>query len=137
MKLFYVGIKGAIIQNGKILLLKTNDLLAEKQDFWELPGGRIEDEETFEQALHRELREELPNIKDIVIYEMLHASRIKKDLKDNVSLTLIFFKVSADFDGKIQLSDEHIGYKWVDRAEASKLVQPETRGAIIKIFENA
>lgn len=61
MKTFYVGIKGVIVNDGKVLMLRANAALG-RRDIWEIPGGRIDDEENIEQTLRRELQEELPNI---------------------------------------------------------------------------
>lgn len=65
MKLFFhkMVISGipAIIKNskGEILLGKRDANMICYPNFWGLPGGVIEFEETFEQAIKRELQEEL------------------------------------------------------------------------------
>lgn len=45
----------ALIENGRILMvrLETND-----RSFWTLPGGGLEEHESFEQAVIREVQEE-------------------------------------------------------------------------------
>ena len=45
---------GVMINNGRVLVHR-----AEKDDFWALPGGRVEFQETSGEALVREMREEL------------------------------------------------------------------------------
>ncbi|HZW60779.1 MAG TPA: NUDIX domain-containing protein [Candidatus Babeliales bacterium] len=57
--IFYVGIKGVIVNNNKVLLLKSKSKIDDGQ-FWDLPGGRMESNETIQEALIRELIEELP-----------------------------------------------------------------------------
>lgn len=100
-----------------------------------MPGGRIDDDESIEQALHRELREELPNISSIVLEEVLDAQRLHKDLEDDLSLVLVFYKVTADFDGEPELSDEHVAYRWCNKEEAKDLVEPMLRRAIESVID--
>ena len=78
------------------------------------------------------MKEELPNIQNIEIGKVLDAFRVQKDIAGDVSLTLIFFKVSADFSGDPQISDEHEQWKWVSKDEAVKTVQESCRIAVQK-----
>ncbi len=133
MKTFYVGIKAVIIKDDKVLILHTN-VNKERPDMWEVPGGRIDDEESIEQALLRELKEELPNIKAIVMEEIVDAYRLNKDIDGDKSLVLVFYKVSADFDGNPKISDEHVEYEWATEKEALKKVAPSFRRAIRNAF---
>lgn len=63
----------ALIENGRILMvrLETND-----RNFWTLPGGGLEERETFEQAVIREMQEEVNLAIRIVkpLYSETHAN---------------------------------------------------------------
>ncbi len=128
-KLFNVGVKALIVKNEKVLIVKHT------KGWWEVPGGRIDKNESIEEALHRELREELPNIKAIVLDEVVDARRLHKDIKEDVSLVLVFYKVEADFDGKPKLSHEHTDYKWATKNEALDLVNDTCKVAIENTFK--
>ena len=131
MKTFYVGIKGVIVKENKVLMLRAN-AAAGRRDIWEMPGGRIDDEETIEQALRRELQEELDNIRDVEVREILHAHRLNWNIDGDKSLLLVFYRVNASFDGDPQISDEHIDWIWADEATALDLAEESTRPALIQ-----
>ena len=128
-KLFNVGIKSIIKNDDKVLVLKNT------KGFWEVPGGRIDSDETIEQALMRELKEELPNISSIKIDRILASSRLQKDIKPNVSLVLVFYLVSAKFDGDPKLSHEHIDFLWADKDEALSMVYESCVEAIEQAYK--
>lgn len=111
MKKFYVGVKAIIHdENRGVLLLKDPRII-------DVPGGRIDDDENFEQTLRREISEELPNTTVKSIGELLGTYRVPKDISENTSLVLLFFEVDAVVPDDITLSDEHTGYIWVKSVE--------------------
>ncbi len=63
----------ALIENGRILMvrLETND-----RSFWTLPGGGLEEHESFEQAVIREMQEEVNLAIHIIkpLYSETHAN---------------------------------------------------------------
>ncbi|MCH4207647.1 MAG: (deoxy)nucleoside triphosphate pyrophosphohydrolase [Solobacterium sp.] len=56
-----VRVVAAVIRNGS-LIYATQRGYGEFKDGWEFPGGKIEDGETPEQALKREIQEELDTV---------------------------------------------------------------------------
>lgn len=62
VKLFHVGIK-ALVQNkaGEFLLLQVNPakLSGNQAAYWDIPGGRIEEDASVFDTLAREVQEEL------------------------------------------------------------------------------
>ena len=133
MKTFYVGVKGVVIHEGKVLLLRADGGKG-RRDIWEMPGGRIDDDENLHQTLTRELHEELANIKDINIGRILHATRLPWDIDGTNSLTLVFFRVDATFEGDPQLSDEHMDWRWCTLEQARELANEFTLPAIEAAF---
>ncbi len=133
MKTFYVGIKGVIIRDDKVLLLRANGGKG-RRDIWEMPGGRIDDDEVIQQTLTRELHEELANINNITIGRILHATRLPWNIDNTNSLTLIFYQVTADFDGDPVISDEHMDWRWCTLDEALELANEFTLPAIKAAF---
>jgi 8-oxo-dGTP pyrophosphatase MutT (NUDIX family) len=122
---YYLGIKG-IIKNSsaKILLLKH------QQGYWDFPGGRVNPDETPEQTLLREVKEEtgLTNLNDIKARSMV-LSPIQIKCPDKQTHGLIFWYHTCTHmqDTTIRLSDEHTDYWWANPGEViTTLSLPET-----------
>ena len=80
---------------------------------WEFPGGKVEPNESFQEALLREIHEEL-NI-DIYIHEKLAE---EKYTDSEINIVLHYFLCSIK-DGTIKLN-EHEEMAWVDKKEFDK-----------------
>jgi 8-oxo-dGTP diphosphatase len=131
MKKFNVGIKALIVRDDKILLVRRVDT----PPFWDVPGGRIDDNEAIEETLDRELHEELPNIESYQVHGIVDASRLHKDIKPGLSLVLVFYSVTAEFrGGEPELSSEHDEYKWLTKTEALEAANITCRAAIEKVL---
>lgn len=126
---FNIGIKAAIVKGGKLLVVRS------AKGYWDLPGGRIDGDETFEATLHRELAEELPTITNVRIGELLAVYRKPTGVfPDGTGLALLTYKVEAIFtNDKIMLSDEHIGYEWMSKKEVLGLDTEYMTNVALKI----
>lgn len=115
IQLFNVGVKAAAVQEGRILLVKHAT-----KGFWDVPGGRIDDNESIEETLEREIGEELPNAKLRKIDGFVCAYRVPDLVLDNGGgLVLLVHAVELEFpEGLIEISDEHSEARWVSFDEA-------------------
>lgn len=135
MKKFYVGIKAVVTDDSKGILLLGRDYAS--GNFWDTPGGRIDDDENFEQTLKRELSEELPGITDIKLQKLVGATRIHKDIETDTGLVLVYFSVNAKLPEPINLSDEHNSYKWIDRkSDIPVEINPELARILAAALKN-
>ena len=83
-----VVVGGLIYQNKKILICQRKKE-GDHPLKWEFPGGKLKDNENNQEALKRELKEEL----DIEIYEMIFFDEYLYDYKKlSKKLKLVFFK---------------------------------------------
>lgn len=110
-ELFVVA--GAIIKDNKVFSAQRGN--KGKTAFkWEFPGGKIDPGETPEQALARELREELSI--NVEVHELITAI---VDEYEDVILHIDTYRCSL-ISGTPTLS-EHINMAWSDKNELDKL----------------
>ncbi len=109
MKKFYVGIKAIIKEKRGYLIIKH------VEGHWDIPGGRMDGDETFGQTLTREVSEELPGAKVVGVKELQGAYRLQKDIAPETSLVLLYFLVDAQIPHDISFGDEHESHLWINQ----------------------
>ncbi len=113
-----VGVKGVIRVGDSVLVLKKE---GSESAYWDIPGGRIDDNETLEETLRRELHEELPTIGEYRVGEVLSAYRLSKNIKDDTALVLVFYAIYAD-SFEVSVSEEHMDSRWVTKGTVTELL---------------
>jgi 8-oxo-dGTP diphosphatase len=116
---FYAGV-GALLWspvNERYLLLKR----ADDKDFaggaWECVTGRVDQGESFEEAVHREVLEELGVAVQLeFIVGTTHFYRGEERPEDE--LVGVFYCGAIEDPTAIQVSPEHSDYRWVTAEEA-------------------
>ena len=103
-----IEVVAAIIQDGD-RIFATQRGYGDFKDWWEFPGGKMEAGETPEQALVREIMEELSA--DIKVGKLLHT--VEWDYPD-FHLTMHCFMCALLHDA-LHLN-EHEAAKWLDRS---------------------
>lgn len=106
-----INVVAAIIKNesGKILIAQRN-FKKSQGGLWEFPGGKIEKDETREEAIIREIKEELTI--DIKVDKYLAEKVFNYPDKD---INLIAMECTQT-GGNVELT-EHEDYKWVTSDE--------------------
>ena len=101
-------VAGLILQNNKLLICQRPNFKDHPLK-WEFPGGKIKNDETNEEALIREINEELSI--DIINYEDLISYNFNyEDLNKTV---FINFYLINTFSGKV-LNNFHKQLKWIE-----------------------
>ena len=125
-----INVVAAVIkdENEKILITQRN-LKKAQGGLWEFPGGKIEPNETRENAIVREIKEELDI--DIEVKSYLSEKVFNYPEKDINLIALECKKVS----GEIRLL-EHEDYKWVPKNELDNFQFAPADLFIIKKIKN-
>lgn len=104
-----VGVKALIKRDDSYLFLRRSQSFKPGPQKWDIPGGRIEPEESLHEALQREIREEtgmrLENID-----ALLAAQDIFVEPKD---LHVVRLTYVATASGNVAVSDEHDAHQWM------------------------
>ncbi len=95
--------------------------------FWEFPGGKVEHNETYEEALKREIKEEL-NIDILINYKL--GKENYKDYKIDIEL---HYFICSYIKGDLKLV-EHEDSAWVKKEELRKYKFAEGDSDIISLL---
>lgn len=110
----HLEVVAACLVKGERFLLCRRPMHKARGGQWEFPGGKVEPGETKQQAIVRELREEL-NIEVRALEEAAQVEHCYPDL--SIHLTLLRTEL---INGTPELL-EHSALKWVTFEEAEKL----------------
>lgn len=127
----YIKVVGAVIvKDGKILCAQRNEHTSLPL-MWEFPGGKIERNETSEEALIRELMEEMQC--EISVGKKIVTTVHEYDFA-TIELTTFYAEMLND---QIVL-EEHVDMKWLTPSELDTIKwAPADVEAVKKIMKNA
>lgn len=102
--------------NGKLLFL----LLHYPAGHWDFPKGKIEKGETYKQTVRREVMEEtgIGDIKFINGFSDKSEYFYRRD--KNLIHKIVVFYLATTKTRNVRLSDEHIGFEWLEAGDADK-----------------
>jgi len=105
-----VGVKALIKRDDKYLFLRRHSNFKNGDQDWDIPGGRIEPNESLYAALEREINEET-KLELIKLDRLLAAQDIFVQVK---SLHVVRLTYIAEAKGdKVEVSEEHDTFKWM------------------------
>jgi len=103
-----------IIRNKKIFLVKRSLYKRSYPGYWCAPGGSIEDGETPQESVSREIKEEINC--DFKIKKFLGKFLVRED-----GFTLRSFRFLGDIFGNLKLNKEATDFGWFSYKETQKM----------------
>jgi len=121
-----VVVVAAVIERDDSFLLTLRPAGTHLAGHWEFPGGKVHDSETHDEALRRELFEELDIAGHIgeLVHTVTHAYPDK-------SVELFFYRCAFQGEAKPMMGQ---ATRWVPRAELLLLPFPEADRDLIRIL---
>jgi mutator protein MutT len=129
--IFNVAVEAVIINNGKILITQRSFERPHAPGEWEILDGRVDQGETFEEAVKREVMEEVGL--DVEVGDPFNTFHVFRGPEKAEHQGVSF--VCKYKGGEVKLDKtEQINYKWVTPEEALKLINnPSIQASIKKI----
>ena len=125
----YITVSAAIIRDAQNRIFATQRGGGDWKDWWEFPGGKIEPGETPEEALRREIREELDT--EIAVGELLHT--VEWDYP-KFHLTMHCFLCTVE-SGSLTLL-EHEAARWLAPTELASVQWLPADWEVIEVLNN-
>ena len=116
---------GVIFNDAKDILISKRSADSHQGGLWEFPGGKIEDGETLEQALSRELKEEL----GITLRKNTPLLQVRHDYSDKA--VLLDVCVVWEFEGEAR-GMEGQAWRWVAVQDLAKYSFPAANEPIVE-----
>ena len=117
----------AIIKRNDLYLIAQRNSNKYKGLKWEFPGGKVESDETFHEALSREIQEEL-NI-NINVHKKIAEEKYKDD---QIDISLHDY-LCSEKSGSIRLN-EHENMAWVEKKDFDKYAFVEGDGNVLSLL---
>jgi 8-oxo-dGTP diphosphatase len=124
-----IVVVAAVIERDGRFLLTLRPEGTHLAHHWEFPGGKCQPHETHEEALRRELHEELDIVAEVggLVHEVTHAYPDR-------TVTLHFYACGFRGEPKGMIGQQ---VRWVPRDELAALPFPEADAGLIRVLAGA
>ena len=124
-----LSVCGVIIYQGRFLIVKRSETDDFLPNCWEFAGGSVETSETVEDALIRELQEEIGIDTREYKKKLIGITEEFMDKDKTERYLQLNYKIEVLNEPKITLSSEHVAYDWATAGD------PRLDDFLIKIIK--
>ena len=122
-----INVVAAIIKKNNKYLIAQRNRNKHMGLKWEFPGGKVDNNETFEEALAREIKEELS------IDINIHKKFTEEKYKDTKIDVILHYYLCSEKSGTLKLN-EHENIAWVEKKEFNNYDFAEGDGNILDLL---
>jgi 8-oxo-dGTP diphosphatase len=122
---------GAIIYNRKLLIIQRSKNEKVLPLLWEMPSGKVEFGEEPQNAIIREIKEEVNLDAEILDFPDAFSYMLEKE-KETVHSVQINYLVKVSNIKNLKISEEHDAFAWVSFSELDKYNLSSNTKNIIK-----
>ena len=129
MKVRY-AVRVFAIKDDKIMCIRYKDI---NKDFFDIPGGKIEDGETPLDAAKRECHEELGNnaIFDETLFELVMEFDEIATSDGKTPIHFYVFKYNGPLDGSLSLSEEIENFMWYENSIGTDILSNTLKNEVV------
>ena len=129
MKVRY-AVRVFAIKDDKIMCIRYKDI---NKDFFDIPGGKIEDGKTPLDAAKRECHEELGNnaIFDETLFELVMEFDEIATSDGKTPIHFYVFKYNGPLDGSLSLSEEIENFMWYESSIGTDILSNTLKNEVV------
>lgn len=129
MKVRY-AVRVFAIKDDKIMCIRYKDI---NKDFFDIPGGKVEDGETPLDAAKRECHEELGSnaIFDETLFELVMEFDEIATSDGKTPIHFYVFKYNGPLDGSLSLSEEIENFMWYESSVGTDILSNTLKNEVV------
>ena len=114
-------VRGVVRDEDKILILRRHPKSRNNPHKYELPGGKVDPGEFFDEALIREFKEETNlDVNIVSLFETVQDEFISRRTNQPISTVQLMMNLEI-LSGEVEISSEHDDFKWASIEELKEL----------------